>query len=270
MSWMKLDDGWLLNPKIRAMGLHARALYFASIGWSCQQLTDGHLPAHMLPVVAVLADVDPADTHAAMQRLVGIGAWIEATHADGWTIHAFHEYQPTRAQVLAKRAKAKRHHDLRQAHELKAQVRARDAGTCQYCWTPCIWTGPGSKSTFGGTFDHVDPDDAEPNTLDNVVVACRSCNSRKKDLTPEQAGMVLRPAPPAPEPAALEARQKPTPTPKRPRRPKRPRPALVQHTATDPATPDQPAEPVPPIPPWPPTQRTRGARHTNDPPAIAG
>lgn len=60
-------------------------------------------------------------------------------------------------------------------------VFARDGGACRYC-----------GSLDNPTFDHVAPrcqgggDEAE-----NLVVACRSCNSRKGGRTPEQAGMAL-------------------------------------------------------------------------------
>lgn len=63
----------------------------------------------------------------------------------------------------------------------------RDGAACRYC-----------GSTERLSIDHVVPrcrgggDDEA-----NLVVACRSCNSRKGGRTSEQAGMVLRPAPEA-------------------------------------------------------------------------
>lgn len=61
------------------------------------------------------------------------------------------------------------------------EVWGRDDSTCRYC------------GAAGESVDHVVPrcqgggDDAG-----NLVVACRSCNSRKGGRTPEQAGMVLQ------------------------------------------------------------------------------
>lgn len=64
-----------------------------------------------------------------------------------------------------------------------ADVMTRDGGMCRYC---------GRQDAT--TVDHVRPrcqggsDDA-----DNLVMACRSCNSRKGGRTPKQASMVVLP-----------------------------------------------------------------------------
>jgi 5-methylcytosine-specific restriction endonuclease McrA len=66
----------------------------------------------------------------------------------------------------------------------------RDAHTCQYC-------GRAAENV-----DHVVPRSRRgPHEWENVVAACRRCNSRKKDRTPTEAGMVLRRAPYAPRAA---------------------------------------------------------------------
>ena len=59
-------------------------------------------------------------------------------------------------------------------------VFARDAWTCQYC-------GRAAENV-----DHVLPRSrGGEHTWENVVAACRSCNSRKEDRTPDEAGMDL-------------------------------------------------------------------------------
>jgi 5-methylcytosine-specific restriction endonuclease McrA len=66
----------------------------------------------------------------------------------------------------------------------------RDGNTCQYCGRPAE------------NVDHVIPRSRRgPHTWENVVAACRRCNSRKKDRTPVEAGMVLRRQPFAPKAA---------------------------------------------------------------------
>jgi 5-methylcytosine-specific restriction endonuclease McrA len=66
----------------------------------------------------------------------------------------------------------------------------RDGHLCQYC------------GRTAENVDHVLPRSRRgPHTWENVVAACRRCNSRKKDRTPAEAGMVLRRAPYAPRPA---------------------------------------------------------------------
>ena len=63
-------------------------------------------------------------------------------------------------------------------------VFVRDAFRCQYC---------GVRVTLAaGTRDHVIPRcRGGADTLTNVVAACKACNSRKADRTPEEAGMAL-------------------------------------------------------------------------------
>lgn len=57
----------------------------------------------------------------------------------------------------------------------------RDAHQCQYC---------GNRKQL--TIDHIIPrSKGGKHTWDNVVIACATCNGRKGDRTPEQAGMKL-------------------------------------------------------------------------------
>lgn len=61
---------------------------------------------------------------------------------------------------------------------------ARDEHICMYCAT--------EFSAILLTRDHVMPTSrGGPDTWDNVVTACKGCNSRKDDKTPEEAGMPL-------------------------------------------------------------------------------
>ena len=66
-------------------------------------------------------------------------------------------------------------------------VFARDAGRCQYC--------DGTAENL----DHVVPrSKGGPHAWENVVAACRRCNSRKGDRLPHEVGMSLRRPPVAP------------------------------------------------------------------------
>jgi 5-methylcytosine-specific restriction endonuclease McrA len=63
-------------------------------------------------------------------------------------------------------------------------VMARDHYACQYCGAQ-----PGKASL---TIDHVLPRSRGGDTVwENVVTACGSCNRRKGNRTPEEAGMYL-------------------------------------------------------------------------------
>lgn len=70
----------------------------------------------------------------------------------------------------------------------RREVLRRDKHRCQYCGSPKRLT-----------LDHVIPRSKGGNhRWDNVVTACQSCNSRKGDRTPQQAGMTLLTQPKAP------------------------------------------------------------------------
>lgn len=81
-----------------------------------------------------------------------------------------------------------RNNRLKSMGDLKMAVRQRDRNLCRYCGIRVTWSND-HRSANAGTFDHIDPD--EDNTRENLVVACRRCNGRKKDRTPDQAGMKL-------------------------------------------------------------------------------
>ncbi len=66
-------------------------------------------------------------------------------------------------------------------------VFARDGSRCQYCGGPAE------------NIDHVVPrSKGGPHVWENVVAACRRCNTRKEDRLPAEVGMVLRSPPVAP------------------------------------------------------------------------
>lgn len=89
-----------------------------------------------------------------------------------------------------KRARWARRKQLKRDGELCRRIQERDRNLCRYCGIRVNWSDKRSK--ISATYDHVDPDG--PNTFDNVVIACRGCNGKKRDRTPEQAGMpLLRP-----------------------------------------------------------------------------
>lgn len=59
-------------------------------------------------------------------------------------------------------------------------LRERDNHTCAYCGRP------------GRTVEHIVPRaHGGRSTWENTVVACEPCNARKRDRTPEQAGMSI-------------------------------------------------------------------------------
>jgi 5-methylcytosine-specific restriction endonuclease McrA len=73
----------------------------------------------------------------------------------------------------------------------RQNVLARDKFRCQYC------SAGGPLTTL--TFDHVVPRSRGGKTeWENIVMACQSCNAKKADKTPREAGMRLRTRPARP------------------------------------------------------------------------
>lgn len=83
----------------------------------------------------------------------------------------------------------------------RKNVFVRDQMTCQYC-------GFSDGTIKHLTYDHVVPrsvwkkknHQGTPTSWNNIVTCCISCNRKKADLTPEQAGMKLKKVPTEPNP----------------------------------------------------------------------
>lgn len=63
---------------------------------------------------------------------------------------------------------------------IRLQVLERDNWECQYCGAEATAVDHIIARSRGGT-----------NDMENLVAACKPCNSRKRDRTPEEAGMRL-------------------------------------------------------------------------------
>jgi 5-methylcytosine-specific restriction endonuclease McrA len=74
----------------------------------------------------------------------------------------------------------------------KRNVYLRDNGRCQYCDKPV------SQEEL--TFDHVIPRSrGGERTWENIVTACRRCNTKKANKTPREAGLTLKKKPVQPK-----------------------------------------------------------------------
>ncbi|MFW5856684.1 MAG: HNH endonuclease [Planctomycetota bacterium] len=80
----------------------------------------------------------------------------------------------------------------RRIHFSRRNILDRDNHTCQYCGRRL----PERELTL----EHIEPvSKGGPTTWENVVLACRQCNRRKANRTPEEAGMPLLRPPRAPD-----------------------------------------------------------------------
>lgn len=99
MPWARLDDKFFTHPKVRkawrhkpAIGLHALALSYCM----CHG-TEGHVSTEFVDDQIP----DPGERDAAVAALVDAGLW--KVNGDGWIVHDFLHYNPSNADVAARR-----------------------------------------------------------------------------------------------------------------------------------------------------------------------
>lgn len=114
MSWARLDDGYDGNPKMLRLGLTATGLHARAIAYCAQHETDGKLPAAW--VNAQLAELKPAEQRRLLEALLEANA-LER-NGSGYVIHDFLEYNPSRAELAARR---------QEEHERKAAAGRKGA-----------------------------------------------------------------------------------------------------------------------------------------------
>ncbi|MSW40985.1 MAG: hypothetical protein F2842_02110 [Actinobacteria bacterium] len=96
MTWTKLSDNFTDRPEVLGLSDSAFRLLVESLVWCNRLLTDGAVSAASLTSISRRGRMKVAD------ELVAAGLWDE--DEDGWTVVDFHEDQPTREQVQARRA----------------------------------------------------------------------------------------------------------------------------------------------------------------------
>jgi hypothetical protein len=101
VAWARLDDGFYDHPKITrvwrrcpgAVGLHARV-----IAYCARHETDGHILAEIVTGLSPLQ----RDREAQVKALIEEGLWYQGE--DGFVIHDYLDYNPSREQINHKRA----------------------------------------------------------------------------------------------------------------------------------------------------------------------
>ena len=185
MPWVKIDDGAPLRDSWFSVGVEAQGFHVAALAYSNRTLAGGKIPQHLLPLVS--PGTPPRRALTLIAKLVAAGMWT--TNEGGWQIVEDLDKQPTPDEVRAEREWNSKRRELYSDASLLDEVRRRDCDSCRYCGREVSWKD--RRGPRGATYDHVVP--RGPNTVDNIVVACRACNSAKSGRTPEQAGMLLRP-----------------------------------------------------------------------------
>src|SRR5258708_24848920 len=95
MPWFRLDDSFHSHPKVIAAGNEAIGLYVRCGTHAAEHLTDGFVGKDVVLLYGSRALAD---------ALVRTGLWHRARN--GWTIHDYLDYNPSREDVERERKQA--------------------------------------------------------------------------------------------------------------------------------------------------------------------
>lgn len=101
MPWVRLDEDFAEHPKVVTAGPLAMAMHVAGLCYANRNSTDGRIPR---PIAKRLIDLDDftQSWEDVVADLLTAGMWTETEQ--GFEIHDYLEYQPSKADVEAKRA----------------------------------------------------------------------------------------------------------------------------------------------------------------------
>ena len=88
MPWLPLDDGFPDHPKIIGLSDAAFRLHVAALCYAHRARTDGFIPTGWV-----------GRQHRAATHLVAARLWVPDPEEDGWLIHDYLGWNPSRAEV---------------------------------------------------------------------------------------------------------------------------------------------------------------------------
>lgn len=98
MPWFKVDDGFHGHPKVVDLSLEAIGLWTLAGSWCSSYLTDGEVTKRAMQRLGGTLD--------AAAELIGAGLWLAS--GDGFQFKDWEDYQPSKEQVEAERAAARK------------------------------------------------------------------------------------------------------------------------------------------------------------------
>lgn len=189
--WFKVDDGLWGHPKWLALAgkPRARSLWVTAGSWCSANLTDGHVPAHVL----VAFGARTADATA----LVTAGLWVVT--GEGWRFHDWDDFQPSRTEVedqRRKRSEAGRKGGLRsgQTRRGRSKSEASASGLLEAQLNP----GPARTRTqtplltLAGRLTEVDARDLAAGLPEHLIVEWQGIAGPGVDLEAEARAYLAR------------------------------------------------------------------------------
>ena len=95
MAWTRIDDKFLMNPKVQSVKVHGMALYLAGLIYCNSNLTDGFIANSMIPMICGMAYQTPAKRIA--DRLVEANLWEQVD--GGYQIHDFLAFNKSKQEI---------------------------------------------------------------------------------------------------------------------------------------------------------------------------
>lgn len=102
MTYIRLEDGFFRNRKVRRLGKDALALYLAGLCHCNAEMTDGYIDDEMIAVLLAEAEVK----RTTVARLVELGMWDQ--NGSGYWVHDYLRHQRSRDQIMRERARWRR------------------------------------------------------------------------------------------------------------------------------------------------------------------
>ena len=218
MPWVRFDDQFTIHRKVDGLSDAAFRLHASAIFWSARNLTDGFVSQEDLGGVTARVRTPERFAAECVRREVWHDARsdcpsekcpgpVDNTYPQGWIIHDYWEYQPSKARVLKERqANARRQAEWRSAHGDRASQSNGSSNTV---------TNASSKSTPARISTSPQPpasgghDGSHPN--------CRACGTNPRGLPPPDppTAAALHPSARTPAQAAMDAGLTPNGTPAR-------------------------------------------------------
>jgi hypothetical protein len=111
MPWVRFDDHYPVNRKVDGLSDTAFRLHTSAIFWCARNLTDGVVPEDDLELVTARVRAPLRFATELVRRELWHVAGYQCSSEqcppsgpDGWTIHDYFEYQPTKTKVMADKA----------------------------------------------------------------------------------------------------------------------------------------------------------------------
>jgi 5-methylcytosine-specific restriction endonuclease McrA len=189
MAWIKLSDDYNDHPKFDCLSDGAFRLWHQAIGFCRKFQTDGLVP---LATVRKFQSYSPKRvTELVTPWQPGASPLWVKVEGFGFRLHDYLIWNLSKEDENQQRAESKQRMALGRDVGVRNALHMRDGVKCRYCGIVVSWTD--RRGPRGATYDHVDPNGGS--LIENLVIACRGCNSRKGCRTPDQASMTLLPPP---------------------------------------------------------------------------